>query len=94
MLVMCGTLSLLFRRHYFGSGVNDLKTLILGFLLTMAMLTLTGDLFSSLILWEYLGLISFILILYYGNYDTCFAAKVTLISSRFGDVGLFLLVSG
>lgn len=59
----------------------------------MFILVLKKDLFFTLIFWEYLGFVRFLLILYYGSYDTCYSAKVTLISSRFGDVGLFLVIA-
>nr|QWV61009.1 NADH dehydrogenase subunit 5 [Euryhaliotrema johni] len=93
MLFICGALSLLFSKHYFSWESNSLNSLIVLFLLVMGVLILTNDLFSSLVLWEYLGFVSFLLILYYANYDTCYAGNTTLITSRFGDVGLFLVCS-
>nr|YP_010015762.1 NADH dehydrogenase subunit 5 [Thaparocleidus varicus]QOI72759.1 NADH dehydrogenase subunit 5 [Thaparocleidus varicus] len=93
MLIYCMFVSLNFSRHYYGWSDNSLNLLICLFLLVMFILVLTNDLILSLVFWEYLGFVSFILILYYSNYDTLFAANSTLISSRFGDVGLFFFIA-
>lgn len=94
MLGFCGGLVLLYRPHYFGSLVPPLNALIVLFLVVMGFLVTSGDLVSRLVFWEYLGFVRFLLILFYRTFDAAFAAKVTLISSRFGDVGLFVLVAG
>nr|YP_010015774.1 NADH dehydrogenase subunit 5 [Thaparocleidus asoti]QOI72771.1 NADH dehydrogenase subunit 5 [Thaparocleidus asoti] len=93
MLIFCSFISLNFSNHYFNWSGNNLNKLILLFLLVMFALVITNDLMLSLIFWEYLGFVSFILILYYSNYDTLFAANATLITSRLGDCGLFFLIA-
>nr|YP_011008459.1 NADH dehydrogenase subunit 5 [Dactylogyrus tuba]WCF76303.1 NADH dehydrogenase subunit 5 [Dactylogyrus tuba] len=93
MLAVCGGISLHFSKHYFGWSQSNLGLLVLGFISVMAILVTTGDMWTTLVLWEYLGFISFLLILYYGTSDTAYAANATLVTSRFGDVGLFLLLA-
>nr|YP_003934534.1 NADH dehydrogenase subunit 5 [Benedenia hoshinai]ABK58263.1 NADH dehydrogenase subunit 5 [Benedenia hoshinai] len=93
MLLCCGIIALYFSLHYYNWEFNSLNSLIIFFLSIMCYLVLTNNFYNSLIAWEYLGVVSFILILYYSNYDTARAANITLVSSRFGDVGLFILLS-
>nr|YP_006460021.1 NADH dehydrogenase subunit 5 [Tetrancistrum nebulosi]ADN44065.1 NADH dehydrogenase subunit 5 [Tetrancistrum nebulosi] len=92
MLLFCGVLSLQFSNHYFGESKTNLNSLIILFLGIMSLLVASGNYLSTLVMWEYLGFVSFLLILYYANYNTAHAGNVTLVSSRFGDVGLFLVV--
>nr|UJH93381.1 NADH dehydrogenase subunit 5 [Neoheterobothrium hirame] len=94
MLLICGSLSLNYSLHYLGSngyGSNLLFFNMFVFLVTMIFLTLTSNLLTSLVFWEYLGIVSFLLILFYQNEVGLRAALVTLITSRVGDIFLFLL---
>nr|AAN15181.1 NADH dehydrogenase subunit 5 [Paragonimus westermani] len=95
MLFCCGGLALLFCRHYL-VGLEEeavrLFSLMVWFLVVMGILVLSGSLVLSLVMWEYLGLVSFLLILFYSNSDSARAALITLFASRFGDVSLFMLV--
>nr|YP_003735129.1 NADH dehydrogenase subunit 5 [Benedenia seriolae]ADI24692.1 NADH dehydrogenase subunit 5 [Benedenia seriolae] len=93
MLGICGLIVLYYNSHYFSWHFNYLNFLILFFLSIMCYLVTTSSFFNTLIAWEFLGVVSFILILFYSNYDTSRAANITLISSRFGDVALFCILS-
>nr|YP_009370875.1 NADH dehydrogenase subunit 5 [Khawia sinensis]ALK26539.1 NADH dehydrogenase subunit 5 [Khawia sinensis] len=93
MLLLCFSLVLVYIPHYFGGGdsVVYLTPLITVFVGTMGGLVFTGDTLLTLILWEYLGVVSFFLILFYLSYLSLRASVVTLVSSRFGDVCLFVV---
>nr|YP_009938515.1 NADH dehydrogenase subunit 5 [Prosthogonimus cuneatus]QNU39799.1 NADH dehydrogenase subunit 5 [Prosthogonimus cuneatus] len=93
MLVVCGGVALGYCVHYFGSysSVVGLYSLIVFFLLVMSFLVSSDGLILSLVFWEYLGLVSFLLILYYSNMVSFRASVITLVSSRVGDVGLFVV---
>nr|UFQ88652.1 NADH dehydrogenase subunit 5 [Divaricobothrium sp. LRP 10377] len=95
MLSICFGYALYYTTHYFGgsSSGNQLNKIICLFVAVMGSLVLTGDLLTTLILWEYLGVVSFFLILFYANYLSLRSSVVTLVSSRFGDVCLFLLIA-
>nr|UTE83530.1 NADH dehydrogenase subunit 5 [Raillietina sp. HL-2022] len=95
MLVVCFIYVLYYTGHYFngGEGVVSLTQMICLFVGVMFLLTCTGDFLSTLILWEYLGVVSFFLILFYGSYLSLRSSIVTLVSSRFGDVSLFILIA-
>nr|YP_010702836.1 NADH dehydrogenase subunit 5 [Ogmocotyle ailuri]WCO09242.1 NADH dehydrogenase subunit 5 [Ogmocotyle ailuri] len=94
MLFCCGGLALFYCYHYFlGSTEGGLLSgLIVWFLCVMGVLVVTSSLMFSLVLWEYLGLVSFFLILFYSNSTSLRASLITVFASRFGDVSLFLLI--
>lgn len=96
MLLCCGIGALLYCGHYFCGlvGFRGLAGLMFLFLLVMFVLVIRGRLVLSLVLWEYLGFVRFLLILYYSNMSRLRASIVTLVSSRFGDVGLFVFITG
>nr|UFQ88820.1 NADH dehydrogenase subunit 5 [Rhinebothrium sp. MZUSP 8018] len=95
MLGVCFGYAYNYTGHYFSgdlSGVmlNKLICLFVGVMLT---LVLTGDFLTTLVFWEYLGVVSFFLILFYSNYLSLRSSVVTLVASRFGDVCMFLLIA-
>nr|UFQ88520.1 NADH dehydrogenase subunit 5 [Scalithrium sp. LRP 10410] len=95
MLGICFGYALFYTGHYFGgdaAGV-ELNKIICLFVAVMASLVFTGDFLSTLVFWEYLGVVSFFLILFYSNYLSLRSSVVTLVSSRFGDVCLFLIIA-
>nr|AFD18191.1 NADH dehydrogenase subunit 5 [Polylabroides guangdongensis] len=95
MLLICGLMSLNYSLHYMGynnySG-NSLYINMFAFLSIMILLSLSKNLLTGLLFWEYLGIVSFFLIVYYQNYYGLTAPLITLIVSRIGDVLFFLLV--
>nr|ALV84350.1 NADH dehydrogenase subunit 5 [Schistosoma japonicum]ALV84458.1 NADH dehydrogenase subunit 5 [Schistosoma japonicum] len=95
MLMICTYISVMYSFHYFSlSNVSWLLSYIMvSFSLVMIILVMTNSFLVSLIMWEYLGLISYILICFYDNSSSLRGAMVTLVSSRFGDVCFFILVS-
>nr|QGL09335.1 NADH dehydrogenase subunit 5 [Clinostomum complanatum] len=94
MLGICSFIAFFYCFHYFG-GVNTLSVglfpLIIWFVGVMSIMIVSSCLIFSLVMWEYLGFVSFLLILFYSNSYSLRAALVTLFSSRFGDVALFIL---
>nr|BBB87232.1 NADH dehydrogenase subunit 5 [Moniezia sp. MN-2015] len=94
MLGICYFYVYFYTNHYFGSGSIEvwLNIMICLFVGIMASLVSTGDYLLTLVFWEYLGVVSFFLILFYDSYLSLRASVITLVSSRFGDVCLFLLL--
>lgn len=95
MLLICGCASLLFCWHYFSNDLTEgavLWCLMVAFIGVMGVLVFSSSLLLSLVFWEYLGFVRFLLILFYSNSLRFRGAFVTLASSRFGDVGLFLIL--
>lgn len=94
MLLICFVYVYNYTGHYFGGEVAgiDLKKIICLFVGIMASLVCTGDFLLTLVFWEYLGVVRFFLILFYDRYLSLRSSIVTLVSSRFGDVCLFILI--
>lgn len=94
MLLICFLYVFFYTGHYFGGRVAgiDLNQLICLFVGVMATLVCTGDYLLTLVLWEYLGVVSYFLILFYDRYLSLRSSIITLVSSRFGDVCLFVLI--
>nr|BBB87220.1 NADH dehydrogenase subunit 5 [Moniezia expansa] len=94
MLAVCFSYVYFYTSHYFGPGSLEewLNIMICMFVGVMTLLVCTGDYMLTLIFWEHLGVVSFFLILFYCSYLSLRASIVTLVSSRFGDVCLFLLL--
>jgi len=95
MLGICFGYAYFYTGHYFSNDVsgNQLNGVISIFVAVMASLVLTGDFLTTLVFWEYLGVVRFFLILFYMKYLSLRASVVTLVSSRFGDVCLFLVIA-
>nr|QIJ60112.1 NADH dehydrogenase subunit 5 [Fischoederius elongatus] len=94
MLFCCGSIALYYCYHYFSGSKEGglLFPLIVWFLGVMGILIFTSSMIFSLVLWEYLGLVSFFLILFYSNMSSMRASLITVFASRFGDAALFVLI--
>nr|BAU70017.1 NADH dehydrogenase subunit 5 [Hydatigera sp. HCFr] len=94
MLIICFLYAYFYTSHYFCNDPIslDLLQIIVLFVVVMGILVCTGDFLTTLIFWEYLGVVSFFLILFYDNYLSLRSSAITLVSSRFGDVCIFLLI--
>nr|YP_626531.1 NADH dehydrogenase subunit 5 [Schistosoma haematobium]AAZ57319.1 NADH dehydrogenase subunit 5 [Schistosoma haematobium]QDO72027.1 NADH dehydrogenase subunit 5 [Schistosoma haematobium]QDO72134.1 NADH dehydrogenase subunit 5 [Schistosoma haematobium]QRW36467.1 NADH dehydrogenase subunit 5 [Schistosoma haematobium]QRW36479.1 NADH dehydrogenase subunit 5 [Schistosoma haematobium] len=95
MLFSCSILCLSYVFHYMGNSWNlsvQLVSVLILFSWIMVGLVSSCNFITTLVFWEYLGLVSFILILYYGVWESYRGGVVTLVSSRFGDVGLFIIL--
>nr|UCU06572.1 NADH dehydrogenase subunit 5 [Diplodiscus nigromaculati] len=94
MLFCCGSIALYYCYHYFGDSPDGslLFVLIVWFLSVMFVLVFTSSLVFTLVLWEYLGLVSFFLIMFYANSSSMRASLITVFASRFGDASLFVLI--
>lgn len=94
MLVICFSYVYFYTHHYFMGDLAgfELNKIIILFVVVMGILVSTGDFLTTLVFWEYLGVVRFFLILFYDKFLRLRSSVVTLVSSRFGDVCLFLLI--
>lgn len=95
MLIICFVYVSYYTGHYFRGAIGrvTLGKMIKLFVGVMFVLICTCDFLWTLVFWEYLGVVRFFLILFYGSYLSLRSSVVTLVSSRFGDVCLFLLIA-
>lgn len=67
--------------------------LVLIFVLSMIFLIISPNLISILLGWDGLGLISYLLVIYYQNFKSYRAGILTVLSNRLGDVAFLLSIA-
>nr|WGH14687.1 NADH dehydrogenase subunit 5 [Dendrobaena tellermanica] len=73
--------------------INRFTALVLLFVLSMNMLIYLPHLMVLLLGWDGLGIVSFILVIYYQNPKSLAAGMVTALTNRIGDVMLLLAIA-
>nr|UFZ12794.1 NADH dehydrogenase subunit 5 [Sialis sibirica] len=80
--------------YMFGDlNLNRFILLVLMFVLSMMFLIISPNLISILLGWDGLGLVSYILVIYYQNVKSYNAGMITALSNRIGDVALLLSIA-
>nr|BDI12962.1 NADH dehydrogenase subunit 5 [Abarenicola claparedi oceanica] len=84
-----------FAKSYMGKDpfINRFTHLVLLFVLSMNMLIYFPHLMTLLLGWDGLGLVSFILVIYYQNPKSLGAGMITALTNRIGDVMLLLAIA-
>nr|YP_009045986.1 NADH dehydrogenase subunit 5 [Engaeus quadrimanus]CDR98482.1 NADH dehydrogenase subunit 5 [Engaeus quadrimanus] len=72
---------------------NRFMYLVFAFVFSMGALIISPNLISILLGWDGLGLISYVLVIYYQNEKSANAGMLTVLSNRVGDVGILLSIS-
>nr|YP_010579423.1 NADH dehydrogenase subunit 5 [Leptestheria dahalacensis]UNY33479.1 NADH dehydrogenase subunit 5 [Leptestheria dahalacensis] len=67
--------------------------LVIAFVLSMVMLIISPNIFSLLLGWDGLGLVSYCLVIYYQNNKSNSAGMITALSNRIGDVCLIISIA-
>uniref|UniRef100_A0AAU8L1B6 NADH-ubiquinone oxidoreductase chain 5 n=1 Tax=Polychaeta sp. TaxID=3061522 RepID=A0AAU8L1B6_9ANNE len=73
--------------------INRFNLLVLAFVLSMNMLIFLPHLMTLLLGWDGLGLISFLLVIYYQNPKSLAAGMITALTNRIGDALLLLSIA-
>nr|YP_009744337.1 NADH dehydrogenase subunit 5 [Aporrectodea rosea]QIE13192.1 NADH dehydrogenase subunit 5 [Aporrectodea rosea] len=73
--------------------INRFTVLVLMFVLSMNMLIFLPHLMMLLLGWDGLGIVSFILVIYYQNPKSLAAGMITALTNRIGDVMLLLAIA-
>nr|QHD47842.1 NADH dehydrogenase subunit 5 [Calineuria stigmatica] len=74
-------------------NINRFILLVLMFVLSMMFLIISPNLISILLGWDGLGLVSYLLVIYYQNVKSYNAGMLTALSNRIGDVALLLAIA-
>nr|YP_010461166.1 NADH dehydrogenase subunit 5 [Strophopteryx fasciata]UUF92097.1 NADH dehydrogenase subunit 5 [Strophopteryx fasciata] len=74
-------------------NINRFIILVLMFVLSMMFLIISPNLLSILLGWDGLGLVSYLLVIYYQNVKSYNAGMLTALSNRIGDVALLLAIA-
>nr|YP_009262399.1 NADH dehydrogenase subunit 5 [Gramastacus insolitus]ANI86975.1 NADH dehydrogenase subunit 5 [Gramastacus insolitus] len=72
---------------------NRFMYLVFAFVFSMGAMIISPNLISILLGWDGLGLISYILVVYYQNEKSANAGMLTVLSNRVGDVGILLSIA-
>nr|YP_010024742.1 NADH dehydrogenase subunit 5 [Pseudothemis zonata]QOQ35021.1 NADH dehydrogenase subunit 5 [Pseudothemis zonata] len=67
--------------------------LVLMFVFSMMLLIISPNMISILLGWDGLGLISYLLVIYYQNFKSYSAGMLTVLSNRLGDVAFLLAIA-
>nr|QFQ01403.1 NADH dehydrogenase subunit 5 [Manuscaris liui] len=73
--------------------INRFMYLVLGFVASMGFLIVSPNLVSILLGWDGLGLVSYVLVIYYQNEKSANAGMITALSNRVGDVAILLSIA-
>nr|YP_010403090.1 NADH dehydrogenase subunit 5 [Gynaephora rossii]UQW19911.1 NADH dehydrogenase subunit 5 [Gynaephora rossii] len=84
-----------YSKSYMSSELNLSRFIILVilFVISMMMLIISPNIISILLGWDGLGLISYLLVIYYQNYKSYNAGMLTALSNRIGDVMILMVIS-
>ena len=74
-------------------NINRFIYLVLGFVLSITFLIIRPNLVSILLGWDGLGLVSYVLVIYYQNEKSSNAGILTALSNRIGDVAILLAIA-
>jgi NADH-ubiquinone oxidoreductase chain 5 len=82
----------LYRFFYMGGSFDQRRFVFLVslFVASMCLLVFSGNFFLTMVGWDGLGLVSFCLVIFYGNSTSLESGLITVFSNRVGDV-FFLL---
>nr|YP_010580097.1 NADH dehydrogenase subunit 5 [Chironomus annularius]UZS77149.1 NADH dehydrogenase subunit 5 [Chironomus annularius] len=73
--------------------INRFIMMVLLFVFSMMMMILSPNLISILLGWDGLGLVSYVLVIYYQNVKSYNAGMLTALSNRLGDVALLMSIA-
>nr|YP_010321745.1 NADH dehydrogenase subunit 5 [Asiagomphus coreanus]UKO32839.1 NADH dehydrogenase subunit 5 [Asiagomphus coreanus] len=86
----------IFYSHNYMEGdpyISRFILLVLMFVLSMMLLIISPNMISILLGWDGLGLISYLLVIYYQNFKSYSAGMLTVLSNRLGDVAFLLSIA-
>nr|YP_010155764.1 NADH dehydrogenase subunit 5 [Conwentzia sinica]QQY84955.1 NADH dehydrogenase subunit 5 [Conwentzia sinica] len=95
LVLYISSMVILYSRGYMGSDKNISRfiMLVVMFVVSMMFLIISPNLVSILLGWDGLGLVSFVLVIYYQNIKSYNAGMLTVLSNRIGDVMILLSIS-
>nr|WHM51609.1 NADH dehydrogenase subunit 5 [Termitinae sp.] len=89
------SLVILYSDDYMFGDLNIVRFifLVLMFVVSMMFLIISPNLISILLGWDGLGLVSYLLVIYYQNVRSYGAGMLTVLSNRIGDVALLMAIA-
>nr|URH16904.1 NADH dehydrogenase subunit 5 [Nasutitermes gracilirostris] len=89
------SLVILYSDDYMSGDLNIVRfiSLVLMFVISMMFLIISPNVISILLGWDGLGLVSYLLVIYYQNVSSYSAGMLTVLSNRIGDVALLMAIA-
>nr|WMY23982.1 NADH dehydrogenase subunit 5 [Trinervitermes geminatus] len=89
------SLVILYSDDYMFGDLNIVRfiSLVLMFVVSMMFLIVSPNVISILLGWDGLGLVSYLLVIYYQNVSSYGAGMLTVLSNRIGDVALLMVIA-
>nr|WNL54251.1 NADH dehydrogenase subunit 5 [Microcerotermes pauliani] len=89
------SLVILYSDDYMAGDLNIVRfiLLVLMFVVSMMFLIISPNVISILLGWDGLGLVSYLLVIYYQNVSSYGAGMLTVLSNRIGDVALLMVIA-
>nr|URH16587.1 NADH dehydrogenase subunit 5 [Pericapritermes sp. 4 SH-2021a] len=89
------SLVILYSDDYMFGDLNIVRfiMLVLMFVISMMFLIISPNIVSILLGWDGLGLVSYLLVIYYQNVKSYGAGMLTVLSNRIGDVALLMVIA-
>nr|AIY61848.1 NADH dehydrogenase subunit 5 [Cephalotermes rectangularis] len=89
------SLVILYSDDYMFGDLNIVRfiMLVLMFVVSMMFLIISPNVISILLGWDGLGLVSYLLVIYYQNVSSYGAGMLTVLSNRIGDVALLMVIA-
>nr|YP_009351385.1 NADH dehydrogenase subunit 5 [Nasutitermes latifrons]AQP29434.1 NADH dehydrogenase subunit 5 [Nasutitermes latifrons] len=89
------SLVILYSDDYMFGDLNIIRfiSLVLMFVVSMMFLIISPNVISILLGWDGLGLVSYLLVIYYQNVSSYGAGMLTVLSNRIGDVALLMAIA-
>nr|URH16926.1 NADH dehydrogenase subunit 5 [Microcerotermes papuanus] len=89
------SLVILYSDDYMFGDLNIVRfiLLVLMFVVSMMFLVISPNVISILLGWDGLGLVSYLLVIYYQNVKSYGAGMLTVLSNRIGDVALLIVIA-
>nr|AQP30108.1 NADH dehydrogenase subunit 5 [Microtermes sp. A TB-2017] len=89
------SLVILYSDDYMFGDLNIFRfiLLVLMFVVSMMFLIVSPNVISILLGWDGLGLVSYLLVIYYQNVSSYGAGMLTVLSNRIGDVALLMVIA-
>lgn len=94
-VLLISSLVIFYRKEYISGdeNINRFIMLVLMFVMSMMLLIISPNLIRILLGWDGLGLVSYLLVIYFQNVKSYNAGMLTALSNRIGDVALLLAIA-
>jgi NADH-ubiquinone oxidoreductase chain 5 len=89
------SLVILYSDDYIFGDLNIVRfiSLILIFVVSIIFLIISPNIISILLGWDGLGLVAYLLVIYYKNAKSYGAGMLTVLSNRIGDVAMLMVIA-